>query len=329
MRSSIILAALMAPLASFPQPDTLQVTPPDSTSQSTHSIYLGIGKNGLEGGVIRTDSIPTDQGDTLRINTKFKSYLLITMPRKDADTTIAFEDRLQRLRRQRRSVFTYWGGLEWGMSTFLTTDGRLGDGPESGPLQLNNSKSRFFAINFMEKKVEFGSHHVGLFTGLGFEFLNYHLSENVSLGAVGDSTFATPMELPVLNKNKLRQIGLRVPLMLEFNTAKAKLPANAAEWAAKDKWRFSRKNNFHLAAGVVGSWYFDTMYKQKYKEDGRNVKNRSKDDLNLLPYRLAARGQVGFASVNLFAEYALTPMFEKGAAPEMNALNLGITLVGF
>jgi hypothetical protein len=43
------------------------------------------------------------------------------------------------------------------MNSFVTTDGRIGDGPESGPLQLNNAKSRYFAINFMEQKIEFGT----------------------------------------------------------------------------------------------------------------------------------------------------------------------------
>jgi hypothetical protein len=271
---------------------------------------------------------PSDE-DTLRILTKRKQIRIITGPRTDVDTTESFEDRLQELRRERRNEFTYWAGLELGINTFIAPDGRLGDGPESGPLQLNNARSRFFAINFMEQKVEFGSHHAGLLTGLGVEFTSYKLSENNTLMADGDSTWAVPMETPVLDKNKLRQIGLRVPLMLEFNTKGAKLPADAAALAAKPDWSFSRKDNFHLAFGVVGSWYFDTMYKQKYKEGGERVKQRSKDDYNLLPYRLAARGQIGFGSLNLFAEYGLTALFEEDAAPVLNPLNIGITLVGF
>lgn len=270
----------------------------------------------------------TDE-DTLRILTKRKMIRIITSPRTDVDTTESFEDKLRELRRERRNTFTYWAGLELGVNTFVAADGRIGDGPESGPLQLNNARSRFFAINFMEQKVEFGSHHAGLLTGLGVEFTSYKLSENNTLMADGDSTWAVPMETPVLDKNKLRQIGLRVPLMLEFNTKRAKLPANAEELAAKPGWSFDRKDNFHLAFGVVGSWYFDTMYKQKYKEGGEHVKQRSKDDYNLLPYRLAARGQIGFGSLNLFAEYGLTALFEEDAAPALNPLNIGITLVGF
>ncbi|MFZ1617504.1 MAG: hypothetical protein WAT41_09175, partial [Flavobacteriales bacterium] len=144
----------------------------------------------------------------------------------------------------------------------------------------------------------------------------------------GDSTYAVAMESPDLRKNKLRQIGLRVPLMLEFNTKSARLPADATALAADPK-AFNRDNNFHIAAGVVGSWLFDTMYKQKYNEGGHTVKQRIKDDYNLLPYRLAARAQIGYGPLNLFAEYALTPMFEEGTAPDLRALNVGITLIGF
>ena len=194
---------------------------------------------------------------------------------------------------------------------------------------LLSSDSRFFAINFWEQKIEFGTNHIGLFTGMGLEFDNYKLSENNTLQFNSDSTWAVAMDSPDLRKNKLRQIGLRVPLMLEFNSNRAKLPSNAGELEGKPDWSFSRKHNFHLAAGVVGSWYFDTMYKQKYSEGGHNVKQRSKDDYNLLSYRLAARAQIGYSGLNLFAEYALTPMFEEGTAPTLNALNVGITLIGF
>ncbi|MCO6482161.1 MAG: hypothetical protein J5I62_05160 [Flavobacteriales bacterium] len=328
MTRLILPALLLAPMMVMAQQDSLATD--SATVKRNHAIFVTAGPGGLKVGVENTDSTHRkDQSDTLRITTKRKQIRIITSLRTDIDTSESFNDRVRELRRERRNTYTYWAGLEYGMSTFLTSDGRIGDGPESGPLQLNNARSRFFAINFMEQKVEFGTHHAGLLTGLGLEFLNYKLSDNVSLAANGDSTYAVPMELPVLNKNKLRQIGLRVPLMLEFNTQRAKLPADAGELAKKPGWTFDRKRNFHLAFGVVGSWYFDTMYKQKYKEDGRNVKNRTKDDLNLLPYRLAARAQVGFASVNLFAEYALTPMFQEGTTPDMRALNFGITLVGF
>ena len=349
MKAPILISLLLLPFVGMAQQDTLfsppapqppavpvmPVSPADAAvgdslnAASRQAVVLRAGSKGLQLKVENTDTNYTDKGDTIRIRTKRKIYRIITTKRPDLDSTEAFKDRLSDLKQERRNLFCYWAGLEIGINSFLTTDGRIGDGPESGPLQLNNAKSRYFAINFWEQKIEFGTNHVGLFTGMGIEFDNYRLSENNTLFFNGDSTYVVAMDSPDLRKNKLRQIGLRVPLMLEFNTNRARLPANAGELKAKPDWSFSRTHNFHMAAGVVGSWLFDTMYKQKYTEGGRNVKHRSKDDYNLLPYRLAARAQIGYGPLNLFAEYALTPMFEKGTAPDLRALNVGITLVGF
>lgn len=327
MKPLACLPLLLLPSLGMAQQDSLAVDSAESRNQQ-HTFMIANTGEGMKVTLERTDTTSVES-DTIRINTKRKVIRIITTTRTDIDTTEQFEERLAQLRRKRRNIFTYWAGLELGVNSFVTTDGRIGDGPQSGPLQLNHARSRFFAINFLERKLEFGTHHIGLFTGMGIEFLNYRLSENNTLQFNGDSTYVVAMDSPGLRKNKLRQIGLRVPLMLEFNTNPARLPLNAGALAAKPDWSFSRRNNFHLAAGVVGSWLFDTMYKQKYTEGGHNVKQRSKDDYNLLPYRLAARGQIGFGSLNLFAEYALTPMFKKGTTPELRALNIGLTLVGF
>jgi hypothetical protein len=304
----------------------------DSTEahRHTHSLEIAAGSKGAGVRIVNDDTIAHDQGDTLRITTRHKLIRIITTLRTDRDSAEAFADRLTELRQERRRLFTYWAGVDLGINTFVTSDGRVGDGPESGPLQLNNARSRFLAINFYEHKFEFGSHHAGLYTGLGVEFDSYKLSENVSLQYNGDSTWAIPVESPEFRKNKLRQIGLRVPLMFEFNTKRAPLPAATEDLAGQGKVPvFNRKGNFHIAAGLIGSWYFDTMYKQRYEEGGELKKFRMKADYNLLPYRVAASVRLGYGALNLFAEYALTPMFQEGTAPALSPLNVGLTLVGF
>lgn len=330
MKAPLLFSLLLLPFLGMAQQDSIPMSRATADSITTHhALTLSAGPNGMKMNVESTDTNDAQKGDTLRIKTKRKIYRIITTKRPALDTTKTFEEHLADLKQERRNLFCYWAGLEIGINSFVTTDGRIGDGPESGPLQLNNARSRYFAINFWERKIEFGTNHVGLFTGMGIEFDSYKLSENNTLLFNGDSTYTVAMESPDLRKNKLRQIGLRVPLMLEFNTNRARLPLNAGSLEAEPGWSFSRKHNFHLAAGVVGSWLFDTMYKQKYSEGGHVVKQRSKDDYNLLPYRLAARAQIGYGPLNLFAEYALTPMFEEGTAPDLRALNVGITLLGF
>jgi len=280
-----------------------------------HRLELGI--NSKQGAYAQVKDNDDDDNDTIRIEFKHKVVRIIST-RKLASVLSAdsLTDVIDDARRERRNAFTYWSGIDVGINSFITSDGRYGDGPKAGPMLLNNLRSRWVSINFMEQKYEFGSHHAGFFWGLGLEFTGYHLSENATLAYNGDSTFATPVEDPQFNKNKLRQIGLRLPLMFEFNTKRAPLPEKQSGCCEDKGGHCDRKGNFHFAAGVVGSWYFDTMYKQKFREGGENRKVRDKGDYNLLPYRVAARAQIGIGGWNLFAEYGLTPLFEKGTAPE-------------
>ena len=151
---------------------------------------------------------------------------------------------------------------------------------------------------------------------------------NVTLGYNSDSTYAVEVDDPHFKKNKLRQTGLRVPLMLEFNTKRAPLPSRE-EVAKGTSLSYDRKGNFHIAIGVIGSWYFDTMYKQKYSRDGETVKDRSGGSYNLTPWRAAASVRIGDGGLNLFAEYALTPLFEDDLGPDLVPVNVGLTLIGF
>jgi hypothetical protein len=101
------------------------------------------------------------------------------------------------------------------------------------------------------------------------------------------------MDSPDLRKNKLRQIGLRVPLMLEFNTNRAKLPSNAGELEGQPDWSFSKEEQLPLRRRRGGQLVLRHHVQAEVQRGWHNVKQRSKDDYNLLPYRLAARAQIG------------------------------------
>lgn len=326
----LLTLAACLPFTALAQTDTTRVDPTlGEKGLENHRLELGI--NSKQGAYAQVKDDDDDGNDTIRIELKHKVIRIISTEKLSTILSAdSLSDDRRDARRDRRNAFTYWSGIEFGVNTFLTNDGRIGDGPKAGPLLLNNMRSRWVSINFMEQKHEFGSHHAGMFWGLGLEFTGYHLSENVRLAYNGDSTYAIPVENPQFSKNKIRQIGLRLPLMFEFNTKKAPLPSTDEDWKAFHKnGGFSNKGNFHFAAGVVGSWYFSTMYKQRYREGGENKKQRDNGTYNLLPYRVAARAQIGVGGWNLFAEYGLTPLFEEGRAPEVAPLTVGLTLIGF
>lgn len=287
--------------------------------------------------------VQMESGDTTRkdggftIETKNRIITISSTPRPWASETDSIAELLRDKRRQRRRDFTYWTGLDIGANFLVGPDGDADLDEAADFMQLDHGRSRFFAMNLLERKVEFGSHHAGLYTGLGWEFVNYRLKSNSILAYEGDSVFGVPLDQPRMDKNKLRQMGIRMPLMLEFNTRRAPLPTaddvramrSDTTGTVRKRFSYDRSRNVHLAFGVVGSWYFDTMYKQRYEVDGDLVQDRDKGDYNLLPYRLAAAVRLGYGALNLFAEYSLTPLFREGRGPELTPVTVGITLVGF
>ena len=329
-----LLIATVAASAVVAQTDTTK-----AATKGSNRLELGV--NSKEGVYAEVKSAPdsvSGKPSPLVITTQRKKITIITEPREWPSQADSIRDLLKDLRTERRNTFTYWSGLDIGVNTLLGPDGDADLDADADFMQINNANSRFFSINFMEQKIEFGSHHVGLLTGLGLEFTNYRLANNVLLQNNADSVYALNVETPEFRKNKLRQTGLRIPLMLEFNTKRMPIPtaeeviarANAkANGQHAPSFHPDNDHNFHIAMGVVGSWYFGTMYKQKYRLDGDDRKERDSGDYHLLPYRLAASVRMGYGSFNLFAEYALTPLFRENKGPELIPFNIGITLIGF
>jgi hypothetical protein len=298
-----------------------EVVPSDTVRSSDR--YLHIGVNAKDGGYVKIEEgDSTKRKDPVIIDLKHKTIKIYADDKEEKVDSIRIKSRLKELRTERRNLFTYWAGIDLGVNTLLDTDG------DASFLTINNARSRFLAINFMEQKIEFGSHHVGFMTGLGWEFVNYHMANNVFLAHNPDSLYGVALDSPQFNKNKLRQMGFRVPLMLEFNTKKAPLPTEE-ELLARKKVSYSRKGNFHIAMGVVGSVYVETMYKQKYRQDGERRKDNFKGERNLLPYRAAASVRLGYGGLNLFGEYALTGLLRDGTGPQVTPFNVGLTIIGF
>lgn len=292
-------------------------------------------RDGMQASVASTDT--TKGKGSFTFDTKYKRISVLTENKPWVSKDDSLSEVIRDKRRERRNQFTSWAGVDVGVNFLTGADGDADLDADADFMQIDHGRSRFVSINFMEQKIEFGTHHVGLLTGLGWEFVNYRLKNNVLLAQQGDSIIGVPVDEPSIDKNKLRMMGFRMPLMLEFNTKRAPMPTPEDLMAARadttktlaKRYRYSRKKNVNLAVGVVGSWYFDTMYKQRYEVDGKTVQDRDKGDFNLLPYRLAAAARLGIGSATLFVERSLTPLFEEGKGPDLTPWNVGIQIVGF
>lgn len=327
MRYTFAITAFLAiAIQAGAQTDSTEV---ETEKKKNNAISIGVSSK--TGGYAKLETVgdSTKKPEPFKIETKRKIITIISEPKPFASVQDSVDDRKAELRKDRRKTFTYWSGLDVGVNTLMGSDGDTDLSSDEEFMEIDNARSRFFAINFHEAKLEFGSHHAGLMTGLGLEFTSYHLKNNVLLQYNADSVYALQVEKPEFRKNKLRQIGLRIPLMLEFNTKRAPIPTDE-QLRSGESFSFDRKRNVHLAAGLVGSWYFNTMYKQKYRgEDGRMLKEKDNGDYLLMPYRVAASVRVGYGAWNFFAEYALTPFFKEDKGPELTAFNVGLTIIGF
>ncbi|MFD1553662.1 hypothetical protein DNU06_10290 [Putridiphycobacter roseus] len=200
---------------------------------------------------------------------------------------------------------TYWSGFDFGPSILLNASG--GNQINSPYLQMDPAQSFSYNLNFFEKRIRFGTDHVGLVTGMGLSFSRYGLKNNYQLKQSADSTWGTLDTLTSFNKNQLRATYLNVPLLLQFNSSK------------------NEDKNFHVAAGVIGGVRIGSKLVQKFDVLGKESKNKSKGVYNLNSFQALATVRMGYNDFGLFANYNLLPLFEKGKAEQVFPLTMGVS----
>jgi len=232
---------------------------------------------------------------------------------KNHDFDFEIEDEDMKFKKERKSnkFKGHWAGIELGLNNF--------DGNVPGFMELNSNRSFNWNINVFQHSFGLFSRHVGLVTGLGFEFNNYRF-DNASTLEKDNNGFVVGLDLDSnwnVEKTKLTTIYLTCPLLLEFQ-----IPVSND----KDK-------NIHLSAGVIGGLKTGSYTKVKYTDNGKPGKNKTKDDFNLSPYRYGLTARVGYDGLNLFAIYYITPMFEKSnedvpyngyKGPNLNSFTIGL-----
>lgn len=247
-----------------------------------------------------------NDNDTTTIMVGNKKYVVLTIREGDEDEIQAECDDYDK-----KKKFTHWSGIDLGVNGYFFGDEFEMDHGENEFLELNYGGSRTFSINFLEQKIRIANDYFGLLTGLGVEWNNYKLEQDHVIMTNNDEIFGLVDSTRSVSKNKIRNTWAKVPLMLEFNTS-----------SDNDK-------NFHLAAGLIGSWRLATKYKQKYEQEGKDNKFKSNDSFNMLDYRVEAGVRVGYRDLTLFASYNLTEMFEDDKGPEMYPFSVGISLLQF
>jgi len=206
-----------------------------------------------------------------------------------------------------------WTGFEIGLNNYVNSSGSMSLDNSMSYMDLNTSRSWNININMMQYGFGLGTDKIGLVTGLGLEWNNYHFDNNNTIQKVNG--VIEPIEdldllYPNIQKNRLQTTYLRAPLLLEFQ-----IPAG--------------KKRIYFAAGPIAGVKLFSNTKIVYKEDGDKQKMKDKDDFNLSSLRYGFTARAGYRGLKLFANYYMTPLFESGKGPELYPFSVGLTLAEF
>jgi hypothetical protein len=209
---------------------------------------------------------------------------------------------------------THFAGIDLGVNILMNASGGTTLDTNSNWMELDYARSLSWRFNLLEEKIKIYKNYVGILVGAGITYNSYGLRNNVQV-VVTDSTGTVGLEVDSkdrdFTKNKLRASYINVPVMLEFNTS---------EYLDK---------SFHIAAGVTGGWNMGSLTKQKWENGDEKFTSKIKRDYNFTPFTLDASVRVGYKNFTVFANYGLTPLFEKDKGPEVYPMCVGIQIAPF
>ncbi len=208
----------------------------------------------------------------------------------------------------------HWAGFEWGFNGYLDQSYSNVMQGDLKYLELKQPRSWNFNLNFMQYSIGFGSDKIGLVTGLGFEFNNYHFRNETTLKVengitVEDNSYALDPSKNLV-ESKLYTNHLTVPLLLEFQ-----IPT-------------SHRHRIFLSTGVVGGVRIASSTKLEY-EGTTKGKEKKKDDFNLAAFRYGYTARIGYRGLSLFATFYPIQLFEENKGPELYPFAIGLRLLNF
>ena len=203
----------------------------------------------------------------------------------------------------------HWAGVDLGVNGYMNSNNSLSLPENYKFLQLNYSKSFTISLNFWEKNISLYRDHITIVTGLGIDFNTYNFRNNTTLQSSNDSIWAYTDTLVSFQKNKLKTTNIKIPLLLGFSTNK------------------NAEKSFHLAAGIIVGYKLMSKTKQVYKTGSERHRPKVKGNFHIAPFNYNATVRMGYGNFSIFANYALSPFFDKNKGPELYPLSMGFTLM--
>jgi len=196
--------------------------------------------------------------------------------------------------------------LDLGVSAYLL-DGGFGIPDQYESFEQDYNLSLNINWHIFRHRMPIAKKKLGLEYGLTLSWNDYKFDNAFEI-VPGQNIFETiPLDKGI-RKNKLKTTHLEVPLMLTLTPGK--------------------RQSYFISAGVYGGLLIGSKQKIKFSD---NSKMKVKDDFNLNKTRFGVEARIGLGAVSFYGRYAFTPLFQDGTegAPELNPINIGITILGF
>jgi hypothetical protein len=262
-----------------------------------------------------TIAVKSDRTDTTSIILGRRNIVIVE---KDGKTDISISGRddiaSNESYSRSRPFKGHWSGIELGLNNYVNNDFSTSLAPGEDFMELRAAKSINLNINILQQNLTISDNNIGLVTGLGLGYNNYRFSNNVSI--MKENREIVPVEYDELGikleKSRFRAIYLNVPLLLEFQTKQSR-----------------RSHRAYISAGVIGGVNIGSSTRVVYKDNSSRSREKAKDDFYLSPFRYAVTFRAGYRSLNIFANYYPTPLFQSGKGPELYPVSVGFSLFGF
>ncbi len=202
----------------------------------------------------------------------------------------------------------HFSSLSLGLNSF--TSKQLDNNFPKEALELDKPRSWEVNIDVLQFSFNLIKQHFGIVTGLGFKFNNYRFKNNYTIYNDNNNIYAVEDTIYNYTKSKMTISSVRIPLLFEWQNT------------------FSRKKrSIYIGAGLIGSYKMQSFMKYNYTANDDKKKLKKFSDYYLNPFQYSIILRFGIGEIELYGEYNLSSMFEKGKAIDANQFSAGIILL--
>ncbi|WP_430816757.1 WG repeat-containing protein [Carboxylicivirga sp. RSCT41] len=235
----------------------------------------------------------------------------IVVNEKGNDTYIEIGGRdRDRYRYRSRRFKGHYTGIEFGFNNYVTYNNSTSLPASDSYMELDAGKSNTWAINAIQWSIGLDRRgNIGLVTGLGIEWNNYHFSNPIILTKDDEGNITYEDATRPLDKNKLVTTHLNVPLLMEFQ-----IPTNR------------HRNSFYFSAGGIGGMRINSYNRIVYDDNEAPHKQKKKGSYNIQKFRYGAMVRMGYRAINLYGTYYFSTLFEENKGPELYPVSVGLSV---